>query len=84
MKAEEFELKFTHQGKKINGNCQKFKVHRYPQIRVVVERDSKKEDCYIFYEINDNKKDEKYFWFRLPEEKKEGVTRSIAKALEKT
>ena len=54
---------------------QKMKVHKYPQIRVAVNRDKGKTDIYIFYEINEP--GQKYYWYEL-ENFKQDIAKVIA------
>ena len=66
-------------GNKIFADCQKMKVHRYPQIRVAIQKEKGRTDVYIFYEINEP--GQKYFWFKLHDYKQE-IAKVIAKKLE--
>ena len=80
MEVTEFDIEFEYDKRTFKASCQKFQVHNYPQVRVVVKRSKDNADIYILYEVNDNKN--KFFWFKLPD-KREEIIKCIAKSLEK-
>ncbi|HEV7620839.1 MAG TPA: hypothetical protein VGO09_03850 [Flavisolibacter sp.] len=53
MKLIEFNCTFIYLKKKFQASCQKFKVHKYPQYRLVyLNPETKMEEVYVFYEVN--------------------------------
>jgi len=75
-----FDIEFTVRERIFKASCQKFQVHNYPQIRVVVDRRKKGYDIYIFYDEKD--KTHHYVWYKLPD-KRQDIATAIAKELEK-
>jgi len=81
MKVTQFDFTFTHIVAKFKASCQKMKVFKKPQYRVVVNKEKKNPDIYIFYEINEPGK--KLFSFDFENKDKGPIARSIAKSLER-
>ena len=62
----------------MQASCQKMKIHKYPQIRVVVPKEKGRGEVFIFYETNEPK--QKYFWYKLigiKEEMAEIISRKL-------
>ena len=81
MKVTEFTFNFYDRVKKLTAYCQKMKVFKVPQYRVVVNREKKNPDIYIFYEVNEP--GNKFFSFDFENKSRGPFARAIAKALEK-
>lgn len=81
MTVVQFDISFTHQGAKRKAKCEKFKVLKCPQIRVVIQSKNKLNNAYTFYEIN--KPDLKFFWFKRGNRNEDALQKTIEKKLEK-
>ena len=78
MKVTNFEIELSVDGKKVTATCQKFKVGKFPQIRVAFGKPLK-EKVFTFYEVNEPGR--RLFWYTLPLDK-EKIAKSIVKTLE--